>query len=188
MVLEAPQDPHTLIGLAKKGDKAAFEKLYSLYFTPVYRYIFLRVKDKSEVEILVQDVFIKFYQSLESYQVQNATPLPFFFTIARNTIIDHWRKNRHQVAFGKEDILAQIPDKEDTPLESSEKIELTATLYKAVNKLSQEQREAITFKYWSFISNKEIAKIMGKTEEAVRQLQSRGIKQLRQILIDLNQS
>ncbi len=188
MQIEAPQDPHELIILAKKGDRVAFEKIYKLYFTPVYRYIFLRVKDKSEVELLVQDVFIKFYQSLESYTQQGATPLPFFFTIARNTIIDYWRKNRHQVTFGKEDIFVQIPDKEDNPQESSEKIELTAILYKGVNTLSQEQREAITLKYWSFISNKEIAKIMGKTEEAVRQLQSRGIKSLRQILIDLNQS
>ncbi len=186
MQIEASQDPKNIIELAKAGDKMAFEKLYKLYFTPVYRYIHLRVKDKSEVELLAQDVFIKVYKSLATFENKTETPLPFFFTIARNTIIDYWRKNRHQVAFGKEDILLQIPDKADNPEESFEKKELKETLYKAVNKLAQGSREAISLKYWSGLSNKEIAVVMEKTEDSVRQLQSRGAKSLRDILVDLN--
>jgi RNA polymerase sigma-70 factor, ECF subfamily len=186
MFIEGDQNPYTLIDLAKNGDKQAFEKLYRIYFTPVFRYIYLRVKDKSEVELLTQDVFIKIYKAIGTFEVKTTSPLSYFFTVARNTIIDYWRKNRHQVSFGKEDLLLQIPDKEDSQDISFEKKELTGTLYKALNKLTTEQREAITMKYWSNVPNKEIAKYMGKTEEAVRQLQSRGIKNLREILIDLN--
>ena len=180
---EPTQDPKILIESAKRGDKGAFEQMYRLYFTPVYRYIFLRVKDKSEVELLAQDVFIKVYKSLSTYEVKTASPLSYFFTIARNTIIDYWRKNRHQVSFGKEDILLQIPDKEAQPHEASEKRVMAEHLYRAINKLSHEQREAIIEKYFNSVPNSEIAKVMGKSEEAVRQLQSRGLKSLRELLV-----
>lgn len=180
------QNSKELIVSAKRGEKNAFGKLYNLYFTPVYRYVYIRVKDKSEVEALTQDIFIKVYESLESFEVRNVSPLAFFFTVARNTIIDYWRKNRHQVSFGKEDILMQIPDIRENPEESFSKKEKVAFLYKALNKLTHEQREALLLKYFNYSPNKDIARFMGKSEEAVRQLQSRGVKSLRQILIDLN--
>ncbi len=122
--IEGEQNPKSLIESAKKGDRRAFDKLYELYFTPVYRYVYLRVKDKSEVELIAQDVFIKVYKSLSTYEVKTASPLSYFFTVARNTIIDYWRKNRHQVSYGKEDVLIQIPDKEDLPDKSFEKKEI----------------------------------------------------------------
>ncbi len=185
--IEGEQDPKKLIESAKRGDKKAFDALYQLYFTPVYRYIYLRVKDKSEVELLAQDVFIKVYKSLAAFEVRTAvSPLSYFFTIARNTIIDYWRKNRHQVAFGKEDALIQIPDKGDSPQEFSEKQEMNGLLYKAMNLLSHDQREAIVMRYFNYVPNIDIAKHMGKSEEAVRQLQSRGMKALRGHLAELN--
>ena len=183
--VEPNQDPKLLIEAAKHGDKRAFERIYELYFTPVYRYIFLRVKDKTEVELLAQDVFIKVYKSLPTFEQKTASPLSFFFTIARNTIIDYWRKNRHQVSFGKEDIMLQIPDKEASPSENSEKRVMSEHLLVAINKLSHEQREAIVEKYFNNMPNKDIARVMGKSEEAVRQLQSRGLKALREHLMHL---
>ncbi len=179
-------DPSELIKKAQGGDKAAFEKLYSMYYTPVYRYIYLRVKEKNEVSSIAQDVFIKVYQSLDSYKTEKASPLPYFFTIARNTIIDYWRKNRHLVSFGKEDMMLQVPDKADGPEELAKKKEISALLYFGMNKLNHNEREAITMRYFNDVPNKEIAKYMGKSEEAVRQLQSRGIKALRKILTDLH--
>lgn len=182
---EQNQDPKILIEAAKRGDKAAFDRIYEMYFTPVYRYIFLRVKDKTEVELLAQDVFIKVYKSLSTYEVKTASPLSYFFTIARNTIIDYWRKNRHQVSFGKEDILLQLPDKESLPDAVAEQRVMSEHLYKALNKLSHEQREALVEKYFNNVPNKEIAKVMGKSEEAVRQLQSRALKALREHLVHI---
>lgn len=182
---ESNQDPKMLIEAAKRGDRRAFDRIYELYFTPVYRYIFLRVKDKSEVELLAQDVFIKVYKSLGTYELKTSSPLSYFFTIARNTIIDYWRKNRHQVSFGKEDIMLQLPDKEPSPSENSEKRLMSEHLLRAINKLSHEQREAIVLKYFNSVPNKDIAQAMGKSEEAVRQLQSRGLRALREHLVHL---
>ena len=186
---EIPEEnnPKILMDLAKAGDRGAFEKLYGIFFTPIYRYIFLRVKDKSEVELLTQDVFIKVYKSIGQFELKNGTtPLPYFFTIARNTIIDYWRKNRNKVSFGKEDLMMQIPDRSDGPVENAEKKEAVAMLYKSLNKITHEQREALTLRYFHDMPNRDIGKYMGKSEEAVRQLQSRALKSLRNILRESN--
>ena len=88
------KDPKQLMQLAKNGDTEAFGQLYELYFKPVYRYIYLRTKSKEEAEDLSQVVFIKIFKSIGGFQEQNKQPLAYFFTIARNTVIDHWRKKK----------------------------------------------------------------------------------------------
>ncbi len=180
------ENTRTLLEEAKKGDKYAFEEVYRLLFTPVYRYVHLRVKDKKLVEMLTQDVFIKVYGSLGTFESKGASPLSFFFTVARNTIIDYWRKDKNQISFGKEDLMFLVPDTADNPEQSFGKQETKALLYKAINLLKQDEKEAISMRYLNEVSNKEIAKHMERTEESVRQLQSRGMKSLREILLTLS--
>ncbi|MDD4989092.1 MAG: RNA polymerase sigma factor [Candidatus Pacebacteria bacterium] len=180
------ENTRALLEDAKGGDKHAFEEIYRLFFMPVYRYVYLRVKDKKLVEMLTQDVFIKVYSSIGTLESRGASPLSFFFTVARNTIIDHWRKDRNQISFGKEDLMLVVPDTGDNPSESFEKEETKALLYKAINMLKQDEREAISMRFLNEIPNKEIAKHMERTEESVRQLQSRGLKSLRSILLSLS--
>jgi len=179
----ADHNPQHLIEAAKLGDKHAFEALYKLYFKPVYRYIWLRVKEKAEVESLSQEVFLKIYRTLDSYESRGTSPLPYFFTIARTTIIDYWRKNRHQVSYGKEDMMIQIPDLSDGPQEKAEQRETRELLFQALNLLSADQRETVVQRYLNDVPNRDIARTMGKSEEAVRQLQSRGVRALREHMV-----
>lgn len=50
--------PQILMQLAKRGDRKAFARIYQLYFTPIFRYIYYRIRDKEETEDLVQLVKI----------------------------------------------------------------------------------------------------------------------------------
>ena len=184
---QSVQDARDLLLRAKRGEQAAFDELYKLYFTPIYRYIYLRVRDKVEVEHLAQDVFIKVFHSIQSFEVTTASPLAYFFTVARNTIIDFWRKNRDKVEYGKDDFMVQVPDTAPGAAELFDRQELKAVLYKGLNKLTPEQREAITMRYFNDVPTREIAKHLGKNEEAVRQLQSRGLKALRGHLVELTE-
>lgn len=173
------ENPKEVIEAARRGDASAFECLYTSFFAPVYRYVFLRVKDKAYAEEITQDVFIRIWNAVHTLDESKSSPLALFYTVARNLVIDHWRKNRDQVIFGKEDILLQTPSTEDTPLELAEKNELTKTLYKYINELPHEQRQAIVMRYLEDIPNRDIGELLGKSEEAVRQMQSRGIRTLR---------
>ena len=82
-------NPKILMELAKGGDSEAFGHIYHLYLTPVYRFIYFRLRNKEEAEDLTQTVFLKVYQSIHAFQVKNQSPLAYFLTIARNTVIDH---------------------------------------------------------------------------------------------------
>jgi len=177
-------DPGLLIRQAKNGDVEAFNLLYEIYFTPVFRYIYLRVKDKEITNDLTQIVFLKVFQSIERYQEKNKSPLAYFFTVARNTVIDYRKKKKEIKISEPEKIFNQITDSADNPLEQLEKADTSKTLLRAISQLTDEQQEVIILKFINDLPNKEISDLFGKTEEAVRQLQCRALKSLRKYFKD----
>jgi RNA polymerase sigma-70 factor (ECF subfamily) len=75
----------SLILQAKEGNSSAFEEIYRNYYTPLFRYILTRIKDKAEAEDMTQVVFMKIWKSIASWNIEHTSPLSFFFTVARNT-------------------------------------------------------------------------------------------------------
>lgn len=179
-------DPKILMRLAKAGDTEAFGRLYKLYFVPVFRYIYFRVKNKEEANDLTQTAFLKVFHSLSNFSEQNKSPLAYFFTVARNTVIDHWRTKKEVLLDDPESVFGQIPDKTNNPLDLVEKKETNQAVHRAIKQLTDDQQEVIVFKFVNGMPNKEIAVLLGKTEEAIRQLQCRAIRALRQILKNQN--
>ena len=168
-----------LILRAKEGDTEAFGELYERYFTPVYRYIFLRLGNHEDAEDIAQKVFVKCFQALTRYTDQGKEPLNFFFTVARTTIIDHWRGNKESVV---EDIDAFLEDAVDQKGDIEDSVEIDLALesvHLALSELTVDQREAVILRVFQGYSSKEAAEIMNKSEQAIRQLQSRGLRVLR---------
>lgn len=169
-----------LILLAKSGNEKAFEEVYKTYYTPLFRYIYSRMKDRSEAEDITQNVFLKIWNAISNWDEAHTSPLSFFFTVARNTLIDHFRKNSHKEIVSNEIILKFAEengssDKETTDSETKEKLLI------AIRQLSADQQEIITLFYTNDLSYKEISEIINKKEDAIRQIHSRAIKKLRQI-------
>jgi RNA polymerase sigma-70 factor (ECF subfamily) len=176
---EITQDPKELIAQAKNGDAEAFGKLYNLYYTQIFRYIYFQVRNKHEAEDLAQTVFLKVFRSITAFQ-EKASPLGYFYTVARNTVIDHWRKKKEVALEDMSEFFANIPGTHDNPRESAEKKELGETIHEAIGHLTQKQREIVMLKFINELSNREIAGLLDKTEEAIRQLQFRALKTLRE--------
>lgn len=168
-----------LILLAKAGDNSAFEEVYNSYYTPLFRYILVRLKDKQEAEDMTQTVFMKIWASIPSWNTDHTSPLSFFFTVARNTLIDYFRKGSHKEIVSDE-IVFKFSEENGASEESSSR-ELKEVLLSAVSKLSEEQQEIIRLYYTNDLTYKEIASITGKREDAVRQIHSRAIKRLREL-------
>lgn len=166
-----------LIYRAKAGDAEAFGLVYNAYYTPVYRYLLIRARSASTAEDLAQTVFMKIFKNLNHFEVRDK-PLRYFFSVARNTLIDFYRKKK-ETAFSK------LEDEEtpfDTPDggESSAEILHRALIMESVKDsmeeaLSEDQREAITLRFFGELSTKEVANGMGKSEGAIRQIQSRAL-------------
>lgn len=178
-------DPSRLMSLASKGDADAFGRVYELYFTPVYRYIYFRVRSQHEAEDLTQAVFLKSFQSISKFKSQSVAPLAYFFTIARNTIIDHWRKKKEIPMGDREDVVKNSAvHEEENPSDILFKRETREKVHEAIKYLTPEQQEIILLKFISDLSNKEISALLGKTEVAIRQLQCRALRALKNYLTE----
>lgn len=170
--------PQDLLLKAKQGDTEAFGRLYELYFTPVFRYIYLRVREQETAEDIAQQVFLKVFKVIGDYQ-EKGRPLALFFTVARNKIIDHWRKKR-EARLDEADSLDAFPAEDENLAEKIDGASAGKFLEKTLAVLGEEQREVIILKYVSELSNKEIAALTGKKEEAIRQMQCRALKKVRE--------
>ena len=167
-----------IVARAKKGDHEAFSYLYKAYITPLYRYIYFRTGNKVDAEDLVQDVFLKAYKSFLNYSYSGTSPLAYFYTIARNTVIDFHRKKKIPVADDEESSMRVVDDKE-TPDQEAMRNESAIALHKQIGLLSEDQRDVVTLRFIEGLSTEEISTMLGKTEVAVRQLQSRALRALR---------
>lgn len=176
-------DLQALVTRAKEGDKKAFEELYTSLYTPVYRYLLSRTRSREDAEDLAGDSFIKFFNALPRFVPMRDSALPYLFTIARNLIIDRARAGS-RVGHMDEELFFSIPDVGANPAELSELGNDIASLNKALAELPEGERSAVTLRYFDGLSMREVAEILEKKEEAVRQLVSRGLRRLRSILID----
>lgn len=172
------ENPIQLIDKAKKGDTEAFGRLYEMYYAPVYRYVYLRTRSKQSSEDIAQTVFLKMYSSIEKFEHKKDSPLPFLFTIARNTMLDSFRKESHSAAEDDETLSEKIDERSHYDFSGEKESKNLAEI--AVSILEGEQKDAIILKFLGGMPNSEIAKVLGKSEEMVRQLQSRGIKKIRE--------
>lgn len=171
-----------LIIRAKQGDKEAFGRVYEELLAPIYRYIYFRVKDKDMADDITQEVFFKIYRSLDGFKVTDDSPLKFFYTVARNLLIDNYRKEIIQPIDPALVDEIYVNEAENNPEENFEQKDRAEALKDALSKITESESDILTLKFLQDFSNAEISQITGKSEEAVRQLQSRGLKSLREIL------
>ena len=168
-------DPTQLMIKAKKGDKQAFDTLHAHYFVPVFRYVLKRVKHKQDAEDIAQTTFLKLYTSKTTFENQNRDPLAYLFTIARNATTDHWKKQGRK---DEQPIDDSLPDRGEG---LKEKIHKKLTINEQLTHLPDEQAEVIRLKFLQGYSNPDIANKLGKSEQAIRQIQCRALKKLRDI-------
>jgi RNA polymerase sigma-70 factor (ECF subfamily) len=165
---------------AKRGDAEAFGRVYELYFTPVFRYIFLRIKNKEESENITQEVFLKVFKVIDRFEERGKSPLNLFFTVARNTLIDFWQKKKDLLI---EDLGQNFSELNNLYLDAERNTEiglLNEEIHKALGMLVGEQKDVIELKFFAGLKTKEIAELLNKREEAIRQIQCRALKILKE--------
>ena len=172
-------DYATLVQKAQSGDAEAFGVIYTELYSPVFKYAFVRTRDKENSEDIAAEVFLKFFSSIQSYSSQKETPLNYLFTITRNLLINAGKKKKVDLfEEGAEDIVA---DTTPSQLHQSIQSEEAAFILSKLSLIQEDQREVIELKFLSQLSTKEVAQVLSKTEANIRQLESRGLKQLREI-------
>lgn len=165
-----------LVRRAKLGDKEAFGIIYETHLTPLYRYVYIRLGNREEADDITQEVFLKAYQAIDRFELTRENLLPYLFTIARNVLINRSQKKR-SLTMPPED-LDREGGVDDTSL-YAEREELKETLRGAIAILSESEREIIELRFFAERSYAEIAIILEKREDAIRQHVARAMKKMR---------
>ena len=170
-----------LIQKAKKGDREAFGEVYSTLYTPLYRYVFSKCRDKELVDDICQQSFLKFYEALSSYEPEKS-PLAYLFTIAKRLLINHGEKKTFE-AFDE----ALFVENENPSFVEELDIKLLAEVINDfLPSLTNDEQEVIRLYYYAELSYKEISDIVDKEEPYVRKIKERALKKLRILASDLN--
>ncbi len=170
-----------LVEKAKRQDKEAIAQIYSLYVDKIFKYIFYKVGNKAEAEDLTEQVFIKAIEALPRFSWKNVPVSAWLFSIARNQVIDHYRSKGREVEIDIEKA-SLLEDIAGDPYASALTALTREKIFKALRSLTEDQQQVICLKFFSGLSNTEIASLLSKTEGAIKSIQHRGLRALRKLL------
>jgi len=175
------QDEESLVQRAKQRDPEAFAQLYEAYFDKIYRYMALKIGNETEAEDMTQQVFLKALQSISSFKWRGIPFSAWLFRIAHNQVVDYLRRKTKRVTVPIEDIPVIASD--DNPQLMAERRSDIERLVSATGQLTEAQREVVSLRFAGELSVAEVAKIMGKSQGAVKALQHSAILALRRALL-----
>ena len=170
-----------LVELARNGDAEAFGLLYDHYQGSVYRFLYYRVGSVALAEDLTSETFFRALRSMSSFRWQGKDFGAWLMTIARNLTTDHYKSSRTRLESTTEDMSPH-----DSATEGPESAVLASltneALLAALKKLPAEQQECLIMRFLQGLSIAETAKILGRSDGAVKQLQLRGVRNLAKLM------
>jgi RNA polymerase sigma-70 factor (ECF subfamily) len=164
---------------ASMHDQAAFAELYNAYVEKIYKYIYYKVSNPSDAEDLCEQVFLKAWEAIGRYTWCGYPFSSWLYKLAHNLVIDYYRTRREAVPITD---LLYTPDEPVDPENTLYQSLEAAELRDAIDQLTAEQRQVISFKFMEGYDNSDIAQMMNKKESAIRALQYRALRSLQSIL------
>lgn len=150
-----------------QGDKEAYEMIIRRYQQPMLNYIGRMIGDRETALDFTQDIFLKTYASLHTYQPKFKFST-WLFKIASNFIIDHWRKKKldtlsmdHPLGKDDEGPVIQVAGDDPSLTQQFELQEIRKHIESALEKLPSEYRELFILRHINEFSYEEIAEIKG---------------------------
>ena len=171
-----------LVDRAQQGDRAALEELYLIHFDRIYSYLHVSVGNKHDAEDLTTQTFLKMLESIGRFRWQSAPFSAWLFRIAHNLAMDHFRSRRRWQPE------AEVPEPIDSEEPSAELEAMQSigreSMRELIEKLSPEQQQVLTLKFVFNFPNGDVAKILDKSEGAIKSLQHRALASLQKQIAD----
>lgn len=191
--MEDTQVLAALVRRCQSGDAAAWEEIVRQFHRRIYNICYRFTGSADDAEDLTQDVFIRMYRTLGSYDVSRGAFPTWITTMTRNLLVDHFRKAKYDRATdsldaapgGDEDALTlgeQLADKGVSPAEHVDRGETQQMVQQALQKLSPDLREAVILRDLQDMDYKEIAVILSVPEGTVKSRINRGRTELGRLL------
>jgi RNA polymerase sigma-70 factor (ECF subfamily) len=180
---------------ARRGEPEALSALYRRFLPGVFGYIAARVPDRATAEDLTSDVFVQMVESISRLRASDeASVAAWILQIARVTVAGYYRKREHQPAFvsleprgweeeesGASWVISDSNPNLD-PVRSAEARDEWATVVKAINTLTEDQRQVLVGRLILGYDVATVARMLGKKANAVKALQFRALQRLQRVL------
>jgi RNA polymerase sigma-70 factor (ECF subfamily) len=175
------------------GDAAAWEEIVQTYNRRIYNICYRFAGSADNAQDLTQEVFIKMFGSLKSYDPQRSAFMTWMTTITRNLLVDYFRKSKQEritdsldsAPSDHEDAMPlseRIPDKAPAPDSRVHSRETGETVHRALQKLSPDLREAVILRDLQDMDYREIATVLKVPEGTVKSRINRGRAELARLL------
>ncbi len=161
---------------------SAFTELYRSHLRDVYSYAYYRCRNHHDAEDLTEQTFLQAYRHFERAQQESAgRPLrPWLIRIAHNLAANYYRDRSRKPQTNLEDAgVIQEPHETADLVEGREDLQ---RVLEGVTHLPDDRREALIMRFALDMSNREIARVLGRTDGATKVLIHRAIKQLEEQL------
>ncbi len=160
--------------------KEPFEKVYEKHFSEIYNYVYSQLLHREKAEDLVSEVFIKAMLHYDSYDPTRTTPRTWLTRIARNTLIDEYRKTANKKFISLDDeeneVEPSYEDEYDIFRQEEEK-----EVYRIMSLLTPSERELLGMIYFEEMSNPEIGEVLGINAKAVSERHRRLLVKCRKL-------
>lgn len=175
------------------GDAGAWEEIVLRYNRRIYNLCYRFAGKADDAQDLTQEVFIKMYRTLGSYDVERGAFVTWVTTVTRNLLVDHFRKTRQDrltdsldaAPSEHEDALPlreRIEDKAKPPDANVQSLEAKEAVHGALQRLSPELREAVILRDLQDMDYREIAQVLKVPEGTVKSRINRGRAELARLL------
>jgi RNA polymerase sigma factor (sigma-70 family) len=191
--LDENQAVLALVRRCKAGDAVAWEELVRSHSKRIYNICYRFTGSKDEADDVTQDVFIRMYRTLDSYDPEKAGFMTWVATLTRNMLVDHFRKAKYDRI--TDSIEATITDDDDGPTLSDQLADTSAPpdaalssreirdrVHLALQKLSPDLREAVILRDLQDMDYKDIAAALKVPEGTVKSRINRGRTELARLL------
>jgi RNA polymerase sigma-70 factor (ECF subfamily) len=164
---------------AARGDENAAAVLFDAYYGRVFRYAYGRLGNESDAEDVAAETFARVVRDLGKFRWKGAGFEAWLFRIASNLVIDRTRKASKEMVDE-----AMVAEREavapDSPETEVLRRELAADLSSLLDALVPEQREVLLLRFAADLDTIDVARVMEKNTNAIRQLQFRALQKIRE--------
>lgn len=174
------------------GDSGAWAQLVREHHKRVYGLCYRFTGSTADAEDLTQDVFLKIYSNLSSFDMARGSLQVWITTMTRNLLVDNFRRTKNQRATSSLDDgwdqteelrpVDRLMGREPSPHEMAARKELEKMVQQALAHVSPELREAVILRDLQDMDYKEIAQVLGIPEGTVKSRISRGRAELARLL------
>lgn len=174
------------------GDSTAWAELVKTHHRRVYGLCYRFTGSSHDAEDLAQEVFLKIYGNLATFDLARGSFQTWITTLTRNLLVDHFRRSKLQRVTDSMDagwdesqeqkIADRLSDPRPTPHEHAAQKELEKIVQQALTKVSPELREAVILRDLQDMDYKEIAQVLRIPEGTVKSRISRGRAELARLL------